>query len=162
MSTDPIPTPAASSPETFETLREPVPAAENLLLGTIAGAIGMAVGTAIWVGVTVATNYQIGYMAVGVGFLVGITMRFAGHGRSQAFAAIGAGLSLLGCALGNLFTGCVLVAREFEMPFGNVVANLDLETVQSIMSTMFSPMDILFYALGAWAGWKYSVIRDAE
>lgn len=162
MSTESTSTPASDVPQTFETLREPVPAAENLLLGTIAGAVGMAVGTAIWVGITVATNYQIGYMAVGVGFLVGIAMRFAGRGRSQPFAVVGAGLSLLGCALGNLLTGCVLVAREFDISFGEVVANLDLDTVQGIMGAMFSPMDILFYALGAWAGWKYSVIRDAE
>jgi hypothetical protein len=142
------------------TLREVVPPAENLLLGTIAGALGMALGTAVWVGITLATNYQIGYMAVGVGFLVGLAMRFAGKGRSQIFAVVGAVLSLLGCALGNLFTGCAILARESEVGFGEVLAQLNAPLVGEIMSVMFSPMDLLFYALGAWAGWKHSVIRE--
>lgn len=159
MSTEPDPAPAASAPETFESLREPVAPTENLLFGAIAGVVGMLAGTAIWVGITVATNYQIGYMAVGVGLLVGLAMRFAGRGYSPTFAGVGAVLSLLGCALGNLFTGCVLVAREFETTFGAVVTSLDVEMATGIMQAMFSPMDILFYALGAWAGWKYSVIR---
>lgn len=30
-----------------------------------------------------------------------------------------------------------------------------------VCHTMFSPMDILFYALAAMAGWKYSVVQDA-
>jgi hypothetical protein len=159
MSNETTPSQPTSAPETFEALREPVAPTENMMLGVIAGLVGMAVGTAIWVGITVATEYQIGYMAVGVGFLVGIAMRFAGRGQSQAFALVGAALSLVGCALGNLFTGCVIVAREFETTFGDVVANLDFEMISSIMQAMFSPMDILFYALGAWAGWKYSVVR---
>ena len=153
------PSDATAAPESFQSLREPVPAPENLLFGIIAGTVAMLIGTAIWVGVTVATNFQIGYMAVGVGFLVGIAMRFAGRGTTPLFAGIGAGLSLLGCALGNLFTGCVLISREFEVGFAEVVSNLDMTGVQEIMSAMFSPMDILFYALGAYAGWKYSVIR---
>ena len=143
-------------------LREPVPVGSNIPLAVAAGVGAMAVGTAIWVGVTVATNFQIGYMAVGVGFIVGLAMRFAGRGVGQPYHAIGAALGLLGCALGNLFTGCVLVAREMETSFGNVVANLNPEMVGEIMKAMFSPMDILFYVLAAMAGWKYSVLQGAE
>ena len=144
------------------TLREPVAPSSNLMLGVAAGVVAMFVGTAIWVGITVATNFQIGYMAVGVGFLVGLAMRFAGRGTGQPYHAIGAGLALLGCALGNLFTGCVLVAREFQTSFGEVLANLDIEMAGEIMGAMFSPMDILFYVLAAMAGWKYSVVQGAE
>ena len=143
-------------------LREPVAPSSNLMLGVAAGLVAMLVGTAIWVGVTVATNFQIGYMAVGVGFLVGLAMRFAGRGEGRPYQVIGAVLALLGCALGNLFTGCVLVAREFNVGFGEVVANLDLETTGEIMGAMFSPMDLLFYALAAMAGWRYSVLQKAE
>ncbi len=139
-------------------LREPVASPENLMLGVIAGAIAMLVGTAIWVTITVVTNFQIGYMAVGVGFLVGIAMRYAGRGYGQPFHAIGAGLALLGCALGNLFTGCELIAMANEVSFLDVVSGLNFEIVQDIMVAMFSPMDILFYALAAMAGWKYSVL----
>ncbi|MBC8009690.1 MAG: hypothetical protein H7067_06305 [Burkholderiales bacterium] len=155
-------TPASSeavSPS-FETLREESLPDENLALGVIAGIAAMLVGTAIWVGVTVGTGYQIGYLAVGVGFLVGISMRL-GRGYSPIFSVIGATLGLLGCALGNLFTGCVLVAGEVGGTFGTVVSGLDVEMVGQIMGAMFSPIDLLFYALAAMAGWKYAVVNNA-
>ena len=151
-----------SSGDSSASLREPVAPSSNLIFAVVAGFVAMLVGTAIWVGVTVATNYQIGYMAVGVGFLVGLAMRFAGHGVGQPYHVIGAVLALLGCALGNLFTGCVLVAREVEVGFGEVLSKLNMEMVSEIMGAMFSPMDILFYALAAMAGWKYSVLQGAE
>lgn len=153
---------AESSAQSFTALREPVAPVSNLPLAIGAGVVAMLIGTAIWVGITVATNFQIGYMAVGVGFLVGLAMRFAGRGYGQPYHAIGAALALLGCALGNLFTGCVLVAREVEVSFGQVVSNLNPEMIGEIMGAMFSPMDILFYALGAMAGWKYSVVQGSE
>ena len=147
-------------PASFESFHEAVPPSENLLFGVAAGVVAMLAGTAAWVGVTVGTGYQIGYLAVGVGFLVGFAMRKFGHGQTPLFAGIAAGLSLLGCALGNLFTGCQFIATEFEVPFGEVVGNLDFASIQEIMTAMFSPMDILFYGLALWAGWKYSVVRE--
>jgi hypothetical protein len=155
--------PAAAVPDPNKVpLREPVPPASNLPLAVAAGVGAMAVGTAVWVGITVATDFQIGYMAVGVGFLVGLGMRVAGRGAGQPYHAIGAALALLGCALGNLFTGCVLLARELETSFGEVVAKLNPEMAGEIMKVMFSPMDVLFYVLAAMAGWKYAVLQGAE
>lgn len=152
----------SASVDSSASLREPMAPSSNLPFAVGAGVAAMFVGTAIWVGVTVATNFQIGYMAVGVGFLVGLAMRFAGRGVGQPYHAIGAVLGLLGCALGNLFTGCVLLAREVESSFGDVLSKLDVEMAGSIMGAMFSPMDILFYVLAAMAGWKYSVLQGAE
>ncbi|MEY4487849.1 MAG: hypothetical protein RIQ79_357 [Verrucomicrobiota bacterium] len=159
--------PASNSPEpvsvpsSIEELRESAPPTENLMLGVLAGVGAMLVGTTIWVTVTVLSNFQIGYMAVGVGFLVGIAMRFAGRGYGQPFHAIGAVLALLGCALGNLFTGCELIAMSNEVSFFSVVGGLDMESATGIMGAMFSPMDVLFYALAAMAGWKYSVVQSS-
>jgi hypothetical protein len=150
------------STEAFNSLREPAAPPSNLVFAFAAGVVAMLVGTAIWVGITVATNFQIGYMAVGVGFLVGLAMRFAGRGVGQPYHLIGAVLALAGCALGNLFTGCVLVARAEEVSFGKVLSALNLEMAGTIMGAMFSPMDILFYVLAAMAGWKYSVLQGAE
>ena len=43
---------------------------QNLMLGTIAGAIAALVGASIWAAITVATEFQIGWMAIGVGIMV--------------------------------------------------------------------------------------------
>jgi hypothetical protein len=163
MSADLHSAPPVSTPDhdaALASLREAVPPSENLAFGVAAGLVAMLVGTAAWVAVTAGTGYQIGYLAVGVGFLVGFSMRKFGRGGTPLFAGIAAGLSLLGCALGNLFTGCHFISSEFNLPFGQVVGSLDLTGVREIMTAMFSPIDVLFYGLAIWAGWKYSIVRE--
>ena len=83
----------------------------NAVLAVIAGIVSALVGAVIWAVVTVATGYQIGWMAVGVGFLVGIAVMVAGQGEGGLFGTIGAVCALLGCVLGNLFTGIGMVAN---------------------------------------------------
>ena len=58
---------------------------QNLVSGIAGGAMGALVGAAAWAVVTVLTGYQIGWMAVGVGFLAGIGTRFLGKGVDRSF-----------------------------------------------------------------------------
>ena len=51
------------------------PAASNLPPGVVAGLGAAIVGAAIWAAITAATDYQIGFMAIGVGFLAGFAVR---------------------------------------------------------------------------------------
>ena len=46
----------------------------------LAGAVAAIIGAALWGLITSLTGYQIGYMALGVGFLVGMAIRYAGKG----------------------------------------------------------------------------------
>jgi len=117
----------------------------------------MLVGTTAWVVVTVVTNFQIGYLAVGVGYLVGLAIRNVGRGQDTSFRIGGAGLALLGCVLGNLFTGCYFIAQHNDMTFLAVVGKLTPGIAVNLLGAMFSPMDLLFYFLAAMAGWRYSV-----
>jgi hypothetical protein len=130
----------------------------SLPLGIVGGIVAMLLGTAVWVAVTVTTEFQIGYMAVGVGFVVGLGVRFLGKGTETGFRVVAAGLALLGCALGNLLSGCAFVASAQDLSFLNVVSGLNPAMAADILGAMFSPMDLLFYGLAAMAGWKYSVV----
>src|SRR5215472_894450 len=91
-------------------------AQQNLAGGALAGLAAALIGAAIWAGITFATNYQIGWMAVGVGFLVGYAIRTIGRGIDRVYGYLGAGLSLLGCAVGNLLTVCAVVSQQQNMP----------------------------------------------
>ena len=68
---------------------------QNLPVGAIAGALAAVGGAGIWALVTVMTEYQIGWMAIGIGFLVGISMRFSGKGIDPVFG-IGADFHIAG------------------------------------------------------------------
>ena len=70
-------------------------------MALIAGVVVAIIGAIIWAAVTMATEYQIGYMALAVGAAVGLSIRFVGKGIDQVFGITGAILAILGCLLGN-------------------------------------------------------------
>ena len=128
----------------------------NLLMGLIGGVIAMLVGAIIWGAITYFTDYQIGWMAIGVGFLVGIAIKFFGRGKTSIFGISGALLALIGCLLGNLMFYSGILAREEGVSFLRVFFFLLLSPAAAIevFSVAFSFIDILFYALAAYAGFS--------
>ena len=63
---------------------------QNLVSGLVGGAGAALLGAVIWAAVTVMTGYQIGWMAVGVGFLAGYGVRKFGQGVDTIFGVVGA------------------------------------------------------------------------
>jgi len=135
---------------------------QNLSLGIAAGAVAALVGAAVWAVVTVVTGYQIGWLAVGVGFLVGIAIRHVGKGIDPVFGIAGAILALLGCLLGNLLAVCGFIASQESIPFFEVLAQLDSSIVVELMAATFSPMDLLFYGIAVYEGYKLSLRRITQ
>ncbi len=143
-------------PTRLHHLMERLRGEQNLNLGILGGAAAALVGAALWAGITVATGYQIGWMAVGVGFLVGFAVRAAGKGIDKAFGVVGAAWALLGCGAGNLLAVCAMVARQESLPFFEIVSRLDFTIARELMVATFSPMDLLFYGLAVYEGYKFS------
>lgn len=129
---------------------------QNLSLAVLAGAVTALVGGAVWAAVTVATDWQSGFMAVGIGFLVGYVVRRTGQGVDIGFGIVGAVMALLGCAAGNYFTACAFIAEFENISFMEVLLAVDLQTAIDIMVESFSPMDLLFYGLATYYGFKNS------
>ena len=72
---DPKPDADAPAPEVdqmkMQMLMQQIRDNQNLSVAVLAGAVAALVGAAVWAAITVATNWQIGFMAIGIGFLVG-------------------------------------------------------------------------------------------
>lgn len=137
-------------------------AGENLPMGLLAGLVAAGVGAALWAGVTVLTGYQIGWMAVGIGAMVGVAVRTAGQGTTKAFGILGAALALGGCLVGNLLTGAVVLSRHWDISLATFFTRLTPDLTARLMTAMFSPMDLLFYALAIWQGYKFSIVGRSE
>lgn len=131
---------------------------QNLPLAIVAGAAAALIGALLWALITVLTNYQIGFMALGVGFLVGQAVRKFGKGIDTIYGATGAFLALLGCIGGNLLTACVIYARQEHTDILTVTLAVLLNPQASIalLVATFQLMDLLFYALGVYEGYKFS------
>jgi hypothetical protein len=129
---------------------------QNLIAGILVGAAAALVGAVIWAVITALTQYQIGWMAIGVGFLVAAGVRVAGKGIDKIFGIVSALLSLIGCVVGNLLTAIYVIAKTQGVPVLDALAALDLRLVVEIMVAMFNPMDILFYVLAMYVGYRYA------
>ncbi len=128
---------------------------QDLTYAIIGGFFVAIIGALIWAIITVSINYQIGYMAIGVGALVGIGVRYFGAGIQPIYSIIGAVYSLLGCLLGNLFTQIGLIATQESLSYVEIFSYLDFNTIIAIYKDSFSPMDLLFYGIAMYEGFKF-------
>jgi hypothetical protein len=144
---------------TSQMMIEEIRSNQNLLLGALGDVIAAAMGAGGWAIITAVTNYQIGWMAVGIGFLVGVAVRLCGKGMDKIFGIVGAVLSLLGCMAGNLFVVCILLSRQEHIPFLDLLSRLNPEIVVELMQATFSPMDVLFYGIAVYEGYRFSLKR---
>lgn len=78
----------------------------------LAGFLGGLVGAAIWAGISYATNYEIGWIAWGIGFLVGFCVRVAAGGDQEGFApgATAAVVAIISVLIGKYAAFSLLVS----------------------------------------------------
>jgi hypothetical protein len=126
----------------------------------IAAGLGAAVaGAALWAVVTVLSNYEIGLMAVAIGFMVGRTIiAIAKHGN-PTLGAISAVLSLLGCLLGNLLSAVGFAAQAWHADYFAVLTRLTPDLAVRLFTVSFGYMDLLFYAIGIYEGYRFAARR---
>ncbi len=132
---------------------------QNLLSGSLAGVAAALLGAGLWGIITALTKFQIGWMAVGVGFLVGMAVRTFGKGIDKSFGIAGAAISLLGCMVGNLLAVCIMISQQQQVPFSALLSSLTPEIATGIMKATFNPMDLLYYGLAVYAGYRFSFRR---
>lgn len=145
-------------PFKVQEFQERIRSEQNFPLGILAGSGAAVLGAGVWAVITFVSDYQIGWMAIGVGFLVGWAIRTFGKGVDKRFGFLGAGLALLGCLAGNLFTIAAVIAREETASLMDVLVFLMLNPALDLelLAQTFSPIDLLFYAIALYYGYRYS------
>jgi hypothetical protein len=130
-------------------------------LAFLGGLIAAAVGAMAWTLITAATNYQIGWMAVAMGFLVGGTVRMLGRGADPSFGYLGATLAVFGCLVGNLLSACTLIAGQQSLSTSAVLAHVcrNPALIPAAMIATFRSLDLLFYGIALYEGYRFSFRR---
>ncbi|WP_434595227.1 hypothetical protein [Streptomyces sp. A5-4] len=130
----------------------PAPVRDNVGLG-VAAAFGVALVTAgIYGAIVGATEYQIGFAAVGVGYLIGLVAGKIG-GRNPALPVVAAILSLGAVYLGQLL-GLAIVGADL---LKTTVSELFFQNFDLLMEGWkeeAGPMTFLFLAIGAFAAFS--------
>jgi hypothetical protein len=135
---------------------------QSLMKGLTGGFLGAAIGAALWAVITVLTEYQIGYMALGVGFLAGFGVRLLGKGVDTKFQYIGAALALVGCLAGNLMVVIIFGSMETGISITTILSRLSPSVVVDLYAATFNAMDLLFYGLAITIGYKYSLKKITQ
>jgi len=135
----------------------------HVLLALIGGLVGATIGGAIWAAVVYFTEYEIGYIAIAVGFLAGLfAVLFSGGRRGIPIQLVAVLTALLGILVGkyaavymlgikmiNQETGQDLTADVFQL-----VPPFDPEIIRGVTEEIVAalqPIDALFVILAAFA-----------
>lgn len=131
---------------------------QNVFLAILAGFFVSIACAVVWAALTVVTGWQVGLVAILVGCAVGISVRKVGKGMDTIFGVIGGVFALLGILLGNYFTQCWYLSVQEKVSVFNValVCLMKPAIFIQIMTATFSFMDIIFYAIGIYEGYKFS------
>jgi hypothetical protein len=129
----------------------------KLFLDALAGVGAAIIGAVAWAIVTVSTKYQIGFMAIAIGALVGFALRIGNGGK--AFGILGAFLALFGCVLGNYFSIIAFASAQQHVGFLTMLNHADPTKVVDLMWDDFLSASVLFYAITVYEGYRFSIVR---
>jgi hypothetical protein len=126
---------------------------QRIPIAILAGFGGAVLGAAAWLGLSSLFGLQVGWMAIVVGVLVGVTMRYFGHGIDLPISIAALFMVALGIVAGDLASGCAAAARASkDLGFLDQVARLTPEKVVAIMKGSFDVIDVVFDVTGLVAG----------
>lgn len=129
---------------------------QNLGLGVVGGCLGGLIGAIIWAAITYFTEYQIGWMSMGIGFLVGFGVGTLGKGIDKIFGVIGGGIALASVLLGNFLVYIGYLAKYLGVGFFEILKYFNYSMTFELFKEMFDPRDLLFYAIAIYAGYRFS------
>jgi hypothetical protein len=131
-------------------------AQQNFPLAIAAGLGASLAGAIAWAIVTVVTEMKLGLMAVAIGYIVGQAIRATGKGVDQQFGILGAACALFGCVVGNVLSAVAFYAKVKGLGFGDVMQILDFDFVTRVTTATAQPMDLLFYGIAIYEGYRFS------
>ena len=126
----------------------------NLVMAGILGFVAAVVAGAIWYAVSILTGYQIGYLAIGVGFLIGWAIVFgSGKKRGSVLQLMSAAITLV-----TLFTSQYFILLYYfrkymlenpgEFPGYKGEMFLVSPFNPEILQGMISPMGLVIWGIG--------------
>ncbi|MFJ8868197.1 hypothetical protein ACIRD6_20830 [Streptomyces sp. NPDC102473] len=128
------------------------PARDALGLGLVAAFVAALVGAGVYGGIIGATEHQIGYAAVGVGFLVGFAGGKVG-GRNPALPVISAVLALIGVYGGQLLGEALIATKTAPVTVTEIFFE-HFSLLNEAWKADTNAISILFFAIAAAAAFS--------
>ncbi|MES4888308.1 hypothetical protein [Streptomyces sp. NPDC096012] len=139
-------------PGAFAPSGPPAPSRDNVVLGLVAALAAAVVVGGLYGLVIGATKHEIGWAAVGVGFVIGLAAGKAG-GRNPVLPVVGAILALGSVYLGQLIGTAMIGADQLHIGFGELFFQ-HFDVVQKVWKEDADPLTFLFFAIAAFAAFS--------
>lgn len=144
----------------LEEIAKTIATQKDIPMAILGGFIGAALGAVLWAAVVIISNYQVGYVAIAVGFFAGQGVAIA-VSRRQAFflqiiSVIWAGL---GCILGNLVIMIYFIVQNVRKDGGEIEyfdSRLWLVALEILPEMFKDPFNYLWIALAMYFSWRVS------
>jgi hypothetical protein len=124
----------------------------------VAGGVGAVVAAAVWALIVVLTDYEIGYLAVGVGFLAGLGVKLGSgdsHGVHLQWAAVGATLFGMIAAKYFIYAHFFTSAAQAEAGISiSYFSPVTLGAFPGMFVEMLSLFDALWVFLAVSTAWR--------
>lgn len=129
----------------------------DLFTGFLGGFVGGVAGAAVWAAIELSTSFQVGWIAFGVGWLVGMGVKLgAGNKRGPQLQFVGALTSVIGIFFSHYFSYAhprktMLAAQGIDLGYFNGQL---LREFTATLEQVLSPWDFLWVAFAVLAAWR--------
>lgn len=128
----------------------------DLPLAAAGGLVGASIGAAIWAAIVIATNFEVGYVAVLVGFLTGMGVKVATGKRGNDLQLTAAVLAIVGLLIAKYLIFAWLMSQASATQ-GNPIAWYDPRLIPlfpRLIVQMSSPFDLLWIFIAVSAAYR--------
>lgn len=116
--------------------------------GILTGALAGALATAVWYAVVVITGWQVGLVAIAVGWLIGQGVMIGARGRvSMALVAASGLLALLALAVSEYLILFHFITQLMGTEGASLIQPIDFMVTVVIESLMADPLTLLFWVI---------------
>ncbi|MFC7869423.1 hypothetical protein ACFU5B_37215 [Streptomyces murinus] len=130
----------------------PAPVRGNPALGLVAAVVAAVVAAGLYGLIMGATKHEIGYAAVGVGFVIGLAAGKAG-GRNAVLPIASVVLALVSVYFGQLVGEAMIGAKVTGLSFSQVFFD-HFDVVQKAWKDDADPLTFVFFAIAGFAAFS--------
>lgn len=149
-------------PEVMRTAEAEQYSSEALGPALAGGLVAALVGGIVWGLIVIVTDYEVGFVAWGIGFLAGfLVVRFAGGRKGVPLQAIAIVSSLVGIVLGKYITYAYFLKEAVRETFGDETADSIsyfggdmLSSFRADFGNVFGAYDLLWAGLAVFTAWR--------
>jgi hypothetical protein len=138
----------------------------NLLMAAVVGTVAALVAGVAWSLFSVFTGYQIGYVAIGVGFLIGYAVIWgSGKKRGAPLQLISAGITVVTLLVSQYFL-VLYYARKYAIEHAAEIPGYQGQWFfvplfhPDVLKAMFSPMGLLIWGIGIFFAYSLPKARS--